>query len=207
MSYDLTLWHDPKLRSFDRAMARLGRRKPASARERSRLVALRDALLAGPLARENLSVAPEIDEDTATIGLALTGDRIEAIVQAMAPVLRAHGAVMYDPQDGTVTYSDRSSSRDAQNSGGVHEGVPICLAELTQQPPLPVATQVDALDALEQFVLADSSDVVAAARLALPVVDALRSSPEERVRHKAHNVAFEIRDALQARGLLDPTDR
>lgn len=173
MSSDYTLWHAPKLRSFGRAMARLDQQKPASFRDLLRLRALRAALLAGPLTPEALSVDPEIDEARGTLGLCLVGSRADAVLAAMLPLLRASGMAAYDPQEGVVYYADGTDSRWEKVATGVHEGVGICLAELQASPPLPLAVQHDALDALLQFVLADSPDEVAAVRLCFPVLLAL----------------------------------
>ena len=60
MSFDLTLWHDPRLRRFDKAMARLDAARPLNAAARRRLAELTDALLALPGVR--WSVDPAVDE-------------------------------------------------------------------------------------------------------------------------------------------------
>jgi len=199
MSYDLTIFYDPRLRSLDRGLRRLERRRPLKAQERRRLLALLDDLRAGPLRAGLLSVEPVLDEDRAALGLCLVGDATSAL-QDMLPMLQAAGMVLWDPQEGVLHYADGGCSRDEAVSDGVHEGVAICLRELQGDPPLPADEQRDALSALLQFALADSPDVLAAARLALPVLDRLGVDGEEPLRSGARNAAWDLREELKQRG-------
>lgn len=204
MSYDLTIFHDPRLRSFDRATRRLERRRPLKAPDRRRLLALVDDLRAGPLRAEGLSVDPVLDEDRGTLGLCLVGDAT-ATLQAMLPMLQATGMVLWDPQEGVFHYANGGTSREEQAPDGVHEGVGICLREL-QADPAPTGGELrDVLDALSQFALADSPDVAAAARLALPVLNRLGEEAEEPMRSGARNTAWDLREELKRRGLPLPS--
>jgi len=208
MSYDLTLWYAPRLRSFDAAMTRLERTTRQATRELQRLRALLDALRAGPLPAEALSVDPVLDERTATLGLGLTGSGWS--LESLLPVAREHGMACYDPQEAVVYYADGTSSREQKAPDGVHEGVPICLAELRQRPPLPASERLDALEALQQFALADSPDEAAAVSLALPALLDLLDDEEPRIRVAARNAAFDLCTELTARGralALEPAQR
>lgn len=198
MSYDLTVWYAPRLRSFDAAMARLERNARPGPRDRARLSELVDALRAGPLTDEALSVDPVVDERSMTLGLCLTG--AAPSLEALLPTLRQRGMACYDPQEAVVHYADGTSSRDEKTTAGVHEGVPICLAELQQTPPLPESERLDAMDALLQFALADSPDEAAAVRMALPVLLDLFERGEARVSAAARSTAWELCQELARRG-------
>lgn len=200
MSYDLTAWHDPRLRNFDRAMARLERSAAARPRDLARLHAVVEALVTGPLGPGAWSVDPSVDVQRATLGLCLTASGMAHGLGPILVVLRAHGLACWDPQEAVVYYVNGRDSRAEKAPDGVHEGVPICLAELRQSPPLPVQEQLDALEALMQFALADSPDEPAAVRLALPVLLDLLDSPLEPVRQRAAITATDLCRELRDRG-------
>ena len=211
MSVDLTIWHAPRLRSFDAAMARLARDAPLRPRARARLDALVTALRAGPLPDAALSIEPVIDERTGTLGLSLVGSVAAGSRDALLAVLRAHGMACYDPQDGVVIYADGRTSQEESCVAGVHEGVGICLAELRAQPPLPTAALRDSLDALLQFALADSPDPSAAAALAFPVLlDLVEGAADADSRVAARLAAVDLCGGLRDRDAplpLDPAER
>lgn len=186
MSYDLTLFHAPRLASFDRAMARLEERRPPKARERKALLAAAEQLAA------ELHLEAHLDEQTATLGLSLAGSQVEAALAALPALLTARGLVCYDPQEGVFTYANGRDSRLEKVTAGVHEGVGICLAELAASPALPVSEQRDAIEALLQFALADSPDPAAAARLALPALLALAARSEPAVADPARSAAYDL---------------
>lgn len=201
MSYDLTVWYDPKLRRHGSAMSRLERVKPAGPRELARLRALIDALVSGPLGAGGLSIEPVLDTERATVGLCLTGAALDDGLEPLFALLRARGMACWDPQEAVVHYADGGDSRAEQAPDGVHEGVDICLAELRQSPPLPVSVQREAIEALMQFALADSPDPVAAVQRALPVLLDLENGPEGVLRQQAAIAAEDLCAELRARGL------
>lgn len=200
MSYDLTLFHAPKLRSFDKGMARLDQCKRASRAEAARLQAVMDFVLGDGAARGSLSVDPALDAEAGTLGLALTGPRVSEVLEALLPVLRANGVVCYDPQEAVFYYANGSDSRLEKVSAGVHEGVGICLRDLRARPPLPAPERLDALDALSQFASADSPDPAAALRAALPVLMEVADDPDEAVRDKARSVIYDLCTGLSQEG-------
>jgi|GEM_PF-4939577 len=169
MSYDLTVVFAPQL--CDQQSGWLLLDRVATAAERHQILALADLL------GRRLGVPPSIDRDRASIELNLSGSLVDGALEKLLPWAREAGCVVYDPQEGVFYYADGRDSRDEKAPGGVHEGVDICLREL-QSPDLPEREKRDALDALAQFVLADSPDVDAARARALPVLDALGESDD-----------------------------
>jgi hypothetical protein len=81
----------------------------------------------------------------------------------------------------------------------VHEGVEICLRDLTSVPRPSKEAQVDALDALVQFVF-DSEDECAAASLAFPVLARHIEGVEPEVRSRVLRTTRDIVDELLSRG-------
>ena len=208
MSFDLTVFHAPRLRSADRGHARLAAQKALSAAERARLQALVDRILNVPLLSAALSVDPALDPDHATLGLAFW--RAAGVLEALLPLTRAAGFACYDPQEGAFYYADGTDSRAEKLSNGVHEGVGVCLRELVADPPLPVEVQRDALDALSQFALSDSTDAAAAVRIALPVLLGVTDQNGEGMRAKARAAAYGLCLELAERGAalgLTPEER
>lgn len=199
MSYDLTLFHAPRLRAADRAHRRLAQEKAPSRAERERLQVLVDRVLNVPLLSAALSVDPALDEAHGTLGLAFW--RADGVLDALLPIARAGGFVCYDPQDASFYYADGTSSREEAQQGGVHEGVGICLAELRAAPPLPLETQIDALDALASFALGDSQDPAAAVRLALPALLGVTDGQGVGMRGRARAAAYGLCLELADRGL------
>lgn len=186
MSYDLTLWYAPRLRSFDPAMARLERRQRPSPRELASLRGVLEALA---------SLDGALDEANGTVGLALSGSDVEEF-EAILQVIRRHGMACYDPQEAVVYYANGADSRAEKAPGGVHEGVGVCVAELGA--PGELSVRLECVEALMQFTLADSPDESAAAALALPAL--LRLLEEPGLRDAARNAAIDLCEVLRERG-------
>lgn len=184
MSLDLTLWHDPKLRRFSAAMARLDQPRPASARAKAKLDQAARAITALPASPE-----PILDAASGSLGLCLSASQAEALPEILAVAAR-FSLCVWDPQSGVVTYADGSDSRAEQLRGGVHEGVDSCLAELAA--PAPEAERLDGLSALLQFAAQDSTDVPAAVRRSLPALLELLAGPPGAVADRAWSTVYDL---------------
>jgi hypothetical protein len=208
MSYDLQLWHAPTLFSYDEALARIdGPGAPPSDEARAALEACLQALLTLETLSQCWSVPPRVDLTTGTLGLCVNAHGVEPLFSALEVLGPKHGLVWYDLQDGVVHYTDGSTSRDEQNDAeGVHEGVAVCLRELSAHPPLAASVQLDALSALTQFVLVDSLDEAAATGRAIPVLVALAKTSEGKLPQQAAGVLAELCDELRERRKTPPLE-
>ena len=205
MSYDLTLFHGPTITSFAEVLARLDAPGTPTSAQRSKLegslAELRALFPASDGATSPWSSEPVMDAAAGTLGLCLVGSEAAAVLERILPMLKTHGLVCYDPQDGVAHYANGTNSRDEQNDGdGIHEGVDICLRELMRTPPPSPKDQLESLEALGQFVLVDSKSLGAAATKAVPVIVPLVGCGDDMVRHRVAELTRDICSELRDRG-------
>ena len=188
MSQDFRLWHAPKLSRRRPAQARLEQRAPKPTRAATeRIAAMQRELQA------TFGISGTLDDATGLLDISLPIGDADPL-PGLLLLTRSAGFVVYDPQTDLFHYPSGGNSLAEVAPDGVHEGVLICIREF-QGPLGSEAEQRGRLDALDQFIHADSPDLAAAIRLALPFLDELGQSDLPLANLYRHTAA-ELREEL-----------